>query len=169
MPRKRAFPLTLITSRSRRASRGFRGDALFLSQIDNRIAEHGPRPVIWTPAAKQQIIDEGSTGRVCEHRTNRRGVAAQGHKESGEEDRRGDDQRAARRRGVRARQSRALREEGGLGGLPQRPVCQKARHWSREGRNKCVRMLGALGEVFTGARHRHCAVISTATCWKGFP
>lgn len=59
--------------------------------------------------------------------------------------------------------------DGGPGGLPQRPVRQKARHWSRKGRNKCVRMLGALGEVFPGARRRHCAVISTATCWEGFP
>lgn len=33
----------------------------------------------------------------------------------------------------------------------------------------CAGMLGALGEVFPGARHRHCAVIPTATCWEGFP
>ena len=52
--------------------------------------------------AKQQINDERGTGRVSEHRNSRR-VAAQGHKKSGEEDRRGDpsapllDERRARR------------------------------------------------------------------------
>ena len=33
----------------------------------------------------------------------------------------------------------------------------------------CAGMLGALGEVFPGARHRHRAVIPTAACWEGLP
>ena len=67
----------------------------------------------------------------AEHRNSRRGVAAKDIKNSGE-DRRGDAQRAARRGGVRARRGRALREDGRPGGIPQRPLREKARHRAGE-------------------------------------
>ena len=35
--------------------------------------------------------------------------------------------------------------------------------------DECAGMLGALEEVFPGARHRRCRCISTAMCWEGFP
>lgn len=90
-------------------------------------------------------------GRVREHRISRRVAAAQGRKESGEEGRRGDAQRAARRGGVRARRGWALREGGGPGGLPQRPLRQKAPHRGRGGRAQRAEALR--GDLPDG-RHR---------------
>lgn len=50
----------------------------------------------------KKSLTRGGAGRVRERRDGRRGVAAQGHRVSGEESRRGNAQRAARRGGVRA-------------------------------------------------------------------
>lgn len=35
--------------------------------------------------------------------------------------------------------------------------------------DKCAGMLGALEEVFPGARNRRCTVHFYRTCWEGFP
>lgn len=83
---------------------------------------------------KQQIIDEGGTSRVFEHRICRRWVA----------------QRAAQRGGVRACRGRALREDNRPGGLPQRPLHEEARH-ERRG-NRAQRAEAPRGGRGDGAR-----------------
>lgn len=87
-----------------------------------------PAPLHMFPAAKHKTIGERDTGRTWEHHISRRGVAAQGYKESRQEDGRGDAQRAARRGGLRARRGRELREDGGPRGLPRRTLQEGACH-----------------------------------------
>ena len=103
--------------------------------------------------SSDQTINHGrrGTGRVWGYRISRRGVAARRHRESGQEDRRGDPERAARRGDRGARRGRALRADSRARGLPQRALHREARRRRGRGRAESPE---AQGRHLTDRRHR---------------